>query len=68
MQDLRSFCADIKVVQIQVKAEHEDKKRTCLWCDLNSPQWRSQENEIGGKFIFPSCPSSQKCLDRDELI
>ena len=29
-----------------------------FWCDLNLPQWRSQEIEIGGKFIVPSYPSS----------
>ena len=27
-----------------------------FWWDLNLPQWRSQET--GGKFIFPSSPSS----------
>ena len=34
-----------------------DQKKS-FWCDLNLPQWCSQEIEIGGKFIFLSCPSS----------
>ena len=30
----------------------------------NLPQWRSQETEIGGKFILPSCPSSPTVFNR----